>query len=78
MINDIYSLVLQLELRDGETKRMDCPNCNGYKTFTATNNMGSLVWNCYKVSCSVSGSTRVHLSIDDIKAGFAGRPKEQD
>ena len=43
MINDIYSLVLQLELRDGETKRMNCPNCDGYKTFTATNNMGSLV-----------------------------------
>ena len=48
MINDIYSLVLGLDLRNGETKRMDCPNCKGYKTFTATNNMGSLVWNCYK------------------------------
>ena len=66
MINDIYSLVLQLELRDGETKRMDCPNCNGYKTFTATNNMGSLVWNCYKASCSVSGGGRVQLTSEDI------------
>ena len=51
---------------------MNCPNCKGYKTFTATNNMGSLVWNCYKVSCRVSGGTRVHLSVEDIKAGFAG------
>ena len=71
-MNNIYNIVSDLGLSNGETKRMNCPNCKGYKTFTATNNMGSLVWNCYKVSCSVSGSTRVHLSVDDIKAGFAG------
>ena len=71
-MNSIYNIVSDLSLSNGETKRMNCPVCKGYKTFTATNNMGSLVWNCYKVSCSVSGSTRVHLSVDDIKAGFAG------
>ena len=78
MINDIYSLVLQLELRDGETKRMDCPNCNGYKTFTATNNMGSLVWNCYKASCSVSGGVRVQLTSEDIKKSLGYAVKELD
>jgi hypothetical protein len=71
-MNNIYNIVSDLGLSNGETKRMNCPACKGYKTFTATNNMGSLVWNCYKVSCSVSGGTRVHLSVDDIKAGFAG------
>jgi hypothetical protein len=71
-MNNIYNIVSDLGLSNGETKRMNCPNCKGYKTFTATNNMGSLVWNCYKVSCKVSGGTRVHLSVEDIKAGFAG------
>jgi len=71
-MNNIYNIVSDLGLSNGETKRMNCPNCKGYKTFTATNNMGSLVWNCYKVSCRVSGGTRVHLSVEDIKAGFAG------
>ena len=71
-MNHIYNIVSDLGLSNGETKRMNCPNCKGYKTFTATNNMGSLVWNCYKVSCKVSGGTRVHLSVEDIKAGFAG------
>ena len=71
-MNSIYNIVSDLGLSNGETKRMNCPNCKGYKTFTATNNMGSLVWNCYKVSCRVSGGTRVHLSVEDIKAGFAG------
>ena len=78
MINDIYSLVLGLELRNGETKRMDCPNCKGYKTFTATNNMGSLVWNCYKVSCSVSGGVRVQLTSEDIKKSLGFAVEELD
>jgi hypothetical protein len=29
--------------------------------------MGNLVWNCYKVSCTVSGGTRVPLSISDVQ-----------
>ncbi len=58
------------DVSDGETQRMDCPVCRGKNTFSITNNMGDLVCNCYKVSCTVSGSTRVGMSIDDIKARF--------
>jgi ribosomal protein L37AE/L43A len=71
-MSDIYNIVNRLELSNGETKRMNCPECGGIKTFTATNNMGSLVWNCYKASCTVGGGTRVHLSVDDIRSGFLG------
>ena len=71
-MDNIYNIVSELDVRNGETKRMNCPACNGYKTFTVTNNMGSLMWNCYKVSCSVSGGSRVHLTVDDIKRGFVG------
>ncbi len=46
---------------------MDCPECRGRKTFTVTNNNGHLLWNCYKASCSVGGSVRVKLSVDDIR-----------
>ena len=61
-----------MDIPNGTTKRIDCPNCGGSKTFTVTNNMGSLVWNCYKASCTLKGGTRVHLSVDDIRAGFSG------
>ena len=74
-MSDIYNIVNRLELSNGETKRMNCPDCGGIKTFTATNNMGSLVWNCYKASCTVGGGTRVHLSVDDIRSGFLGADK---
>ena len=67
---DIKEYVEDLDLKLGYSKRMNCPNCNGYKTFTVTNNMGSLLWNCYKASCSVKGNTRVRLSVDDIKQSY--------
>jgi len=66
MIN-IREYVIDLDISNGDSKRMNCPICNGYKTFTVTNNMGKVLWNCYKVTCSLSGSSKVRLSIDDIK-----------
>jgi len=56
-----------LDLSIGESKRLNCPSCSGYKTFTVTNNMGQMLWNCYKSSCQLSGSKRVSLSVSDIK-----------
>ena len=70
-MNNIYNIVSDLDIAIGETKRMNCPVCKGYKTFTATNNMGSLVWNCYKANCSVSGNKRVHLTSDDIRKSLS-------
>ena len=67
---NIYTYINDLHLSVGENKRMNCPQCNGYKTFSVTNNMGNLLWNCYKASCRLSGSKRIHLSVDDIKASL--------
>jgi hypothetical protein len=69
-MNNIYNIITDLDLSNGQTKRMDCPNCGGKNTFTVTNNLGSLMWNCYKVSCNVRGGNRVHLTVDDIRAGM--------
>ena len=74
-MNNIYNTISDMDIPNGSRKRMDCPNCGGYKTFTVTNNMGSLVWNCYKASCTLKGGTRVHLSVDDIRSGFSGAEK---
>ena len=76
-MNNIYNTVSDLDIAIGETKRMNCPVCNGYKTFTATNNMGSLVWNCYKANCSVSGNKRVHLTSDDIRKSLKPHVQHQ-
>ena len=59
--------VYDQDVKIGETKRIDCPICNGKKTFTITNHMGSLLWNCYKASCNTKGGKRVTLTAYDIK-----------
>ena len=71
-MNNIYNIVNDMNISNGVTKRTNCPNCGGYNTFTVTNNMGSLVWNCYKASCNIKGGTRIHLSVDDIRTSFGG------
>jgi len=67
MLN-VYNIISDIDIPVGHTKRMNCPNCGGVKTFTVTNNMGSLVWNCYKASCDLKGGTKVHMSVDDIRS----------
>ena len=42
-MNNMYNIVSDMDITNGTTKRIDCPNCGGYRTFTVTNNMGSLV-----------------------------------
>ena len=76
MVN-INTLINDLQLRDGETKRMTCPMCKSKdKTFTITNNMGQILWNCYKVSCSLSGGKRVHLTSEDIRKSLGSFAEE--
>ena len=69
IVMNIYDIVSDLDIPNGHTKRMACPNC-GQRTFTVTNNMGSLLWNCYRMSCGVKGGTRVHMTINDIRSGL--------
>lgn len=72
----VYNILNDITLTNGDTKRMDCPECGGRKTFTITNNMGSLVWNCYKAGCRVSGGKRVHLTADDIRKSLGSVAEE--
>lgn len=56
----------ELHLTVGESKRINCPVCKGRNTFTATNIEGNVVYNCYKASCTVSGTQRTRMSVDQV------------
>jgi hypothetical protein len=73
---NINNIINDISLNNGDTKRMNCPECGGYKTFTITNNMGSIVWNCYKAGCRVSGGKRTHLTADDIRKSLGSVAEE--
>jgi hypothetical protein len=71
---NVYRYVSDMNIPSGSTKRVKCPNC-GERTFTVTNNMGSLLWNCFRATCGIKGGDRVHLSVDDIRAGVLNTKK---
>ena len=73
---NIKQYISDLDISNGDTKRTNCPVCGGVKTFTATNNMGQLMWNCYKAGCHVSGGKRVHLTADDIRKSLGSVAEE--
>ena len=62
MYNTLSTTIDNIVLYIGESKRIDCPVCKGYKTFTVSNMNGNIVWNCYKASCGVSGGRRTGLT----------------
>jgi hypothetical protein len=64
---NVSQFVKELDLPEGQTHRGNCPVCGRLNTFTATNNMGQLVWNCYAHSCKVSGGDRTNLSAQEIQ-----------
>ena len=66
MIN-IRGYVENLDLADGQRHRGKCPSCHRGNTFTATNEMGKLLWNCYANSCNLSGTTRINMTVEEIR-----------
>ena len=73
---NIQSIIDDLALVNCQTKRVSCPACNTKNTFTITNNMGKIIWNCYKAGCSVSGGTRTQLTADDIRKSLGSVAEE--
>ena len=66
MIN-VRGYVENLNLADGQRHRGKCPSCHRGNTFTATNEMGKLLWNCYANSCNLSGTTRINMTVEEIR-----------
>ena len=64
---NLKQFVEDLDLAEGRTHRGNCPVCKRTNTFTAKNDMGTLMWNCYAHSCRVSGATKTNLTADDIR-----------
>jgi len=75
---NIYTYVKELDVPVGHSRRVKCPNC-GERTLSVTNEMGSLLWNCFRASCGISGGSKMPLSVTDIRNAFRGYTnKEED
>lgn len=75
---DVRRYVQDLELSLGQLYRGNCPVCKRYKTFTAINDNGKLMWNCYANSCNVSGITRTQLTASELQKMMREETYHQD
>tara|TARA_R100000773_G_C4208970_1_gene109035 strand:+ start:96 stop:917 length:822 start_codon:yes stop_codon:yes gene_type:complete len=66
-MKNIKNTLSELHLNDNETVRINCPLCKGHKTFTVSKVMGNLLWNCYRVGCTVSGKSKTNMTATEIK-----------
>lgn len=55
-----------VDIAEGLQHRSDCPECGGKNTFTATKDMGLVIYNCYKLGCSVRGVSVEGLTAHEI------------
>lgn len=72
-MSKIREFVESLDVHNGDRWRGDCPVCHGKNTFTVTNEMGSLLYHCYKASCGIGGGYDVHMSASDIRKVLRGQ-----
>lgn len=65
--NNINNYLQGIDIAEGFAVRGDCPACNAKNTFTVTKENGVLLYNCYKLSCKVSGYKNIGLTAQEIK-----------
>lgn len=61
------SLLDNIRLKEGDSKRLNCPFCGGYNTFGISKINGSIRWNCFRLSCGVRGVKQYERSITSLK-----------
>lgn len=64
-------IIKSIKINEGQSKTIDCPFCYGKKKFSITNKDGTILYNCYKASCSVKGAYRKGMSLSLIKSKAA-------
>ena len=67
MTMNIRDYVESLALGDGQTHRGNCPQCNGRGTFTAKNDGGTMMYNCYKLGCGSRGIYDTDMTAAEIR-----------
>ena len=63
---NVRQFVTDLALKEGDRHRGDCPECKGRNTFTATNELGDIKYNCFKLGCTVGGIYGTDMTAAEI------------
>ena len=83
----IIQFVTDLGLKESDRYRGDCPECRGKNTFTATNILGDIKYNCFKLGCTVGGihgtdmtAAEIHRRLEEqqLQRAYTNIKKEKD
>ena len=83
----IKQFVIDLGLKESDRYRGDCPECRGKNTFTATNELGDIKYNCFKLGCTVGGihgtdmtAAEIHRRLEEqqLQRAYTNIKKEKD
>ena len=83
----IRQFVIDLGLKESDRYRGDCPECRGRNTFTATNELGDIKYNCFKLGCTVGGihgtdmtAAEIHRRLEEqqLQRAYTNIKKEKD
>jgi len=83
----IRQFVADLRLKESDRYRGDCPECRGKNTFTATNILGDIKYNCFKLGCTVGGihgtdmtAAEIHRRLEEqqLQRAYTNIKKEKD
>ena len=83
----IRQFVIDLGLKESDRYRGDCPECRGKNTFTATNELGDIKYNCFKLGCTVGGihgtdmtAAEIHRRLEEqqLQRAYTNIKKEKD
>lgn len=70
MKNAIFNLIESVG--HNESKRFNCPVCNGFNTLSITKEAGKLKYHCFKASCNLNGQGSYLASTDALKLQRGG------
>ena len=73
----IRDILATLDLRDGDSIRMDCPSCRSRNTFTCYKDGGDYVYNCFKLSCTLRGAYSTDMTAEEIKLRLAKKKDKE-
>lgn len=65
-----------LDLREDESRRMNCPSCYAKNTFTVTKEMGQIKYNCYKLGCGSRGIYDTDMTAAEIRKRMRPMPEK--
>ena len=76
---DQLNTVKQLRLKEGQHLTMDCPFCGGHKKFTVSHLLdGTVLWNCFRASCTAKGKYDADRSITAAKNYVSGDVRHEN